>query len=497
MSLVTFLWSLNAALALMFAAVCAMVWRVDRRDIAKLVFCVIALATAAATPFELGMMQANTAAELGEMLRWYHLPIFFTLIGQMLFVRFYLGTGRLWLLWTIIPIRVFVLVANFSVQPNFNFLEISSLQQIMFLGEGVSVIAESTPRPWQALAAASMLLLVAFVVDATIQSWRRGSESRRRALTVGLAIIVPMIGNITLNQMVVMGVLSIPICATLWFLGTLAVIGYELGRELVSNSRARLQLAELRGEWAQVERVNALGQLASALAHELSQPLGATLINVDSAKMCLSHPSPDANELRTILDDVKKDGLRAIEIIQRMRTFIGTRTVSPQAFRLDDVARDMLAMLHYEAQARRIDLQCTIPNGLPSVRGDRVHISQVILNLLTNGMDAVQAQPVSERRVMLEACAAKGDSLEVSIRDSGPGIQDNQLEDVFMPFFTTKSKGMGIGLALSRMIIQAHGGRLWAENGEAGGAVFRFTLPRESAGVTESPPVLASGRMQR
>lgn len=266
---VTFLWSMNAAIALVLAGVCALTWLADRRDLAKLMFCVIAVATAAATPLELGMMHAATAFDLGEQLRWYHLPIFFILIGQLLFVRYYLGTGRLWLLWTIIPIRVFVLLVNFIVEPNFNFREISSLQHIRFLGERVSVIGDSTPRAWQWLAVASMLLLMTFVVDATVQGWRRGGkESRRRALTVGLAIIVPMVGNITLNQMVAAGILHIPICATLWFLGTLAVISYELGRELIMNHRTRLQLAEMRSEWARVERVNMLGQLASALVHK-------------------------------------------------------------------------------------------------------------------------------------------------------------------------------------------------------------------------------------
>jgi signal transduction histidine kinase len=479
MRLVTFLWSLNAAIALMFAAVCALAWLVDRRDVAKLMFCVTAVATAAATPFELGMMQARTASELGELLRWYHVPIFFTLIGQMLFVRYYLGTGRLWLLWTIIPIRVFVLVANFFVHPNFNFLEISSLQHIVFLGEQVSVVGESTPRAWQWLAAASMVLLVTFVVDATIQGWRNGgSESRRKALTVGLAIIVPMVGNLTMNQMVVSGVVHVPVCATLWFLGTLAVIACELGRELILSNRARLQLAELRREWAQVERVNSLGQLASALAHELTQPVAATRMNVDAAKRCLLSAAPNLEELRSIMDDVHENSLRAAEIIDRMRAFITGRTLVTQAFRLDDVAQDVFSLLRHEATSRRVDLRCNVPRGLPSASGDRVHIAQVILNLLINGMDAVQDRPASARRVTLEARVAEAENLEVTVRDSGPGIPRDRLEELFNPLYTTKTQGLGIGLALSRMIVDAHGGRLWAENGELGGAVFRFTLPR-------------------
>lgn len=480
MGLVTFFWSLNAALALMFGAICALTWHVHRRDMARLMFCVTAIATAAATPIELGMMQAATASELGELLRWYHLPIFFSLMGQVLFVRYYLGLGRAWLLWTFIPVRVFVLVSNFIVDPNFNFSEISALQQITFLGEEVSVVGSGTPRTWQWLAAFSLVFLVAFVVDAAIQGWRRGDrESRRRSLTVGLAIVVPMVANLVLNQLVVIGVLRLPICATLWFLGTLAVIGYELGREVVTNSRARLQLAELRREWAQIERVNSLGQLASALAHELSQPLAATSINVETAKIYMSNGKPDLDGLRAIMDDVKKDNARAIEIIGRMRSFIGRRAISPQPFGLNEVADDVYSLLKYEAASRHVELKFSVPSDLPKVRGDRVHISQVVLNLLINGMDAVQCRATSDRRVMLEARTLAAESLEIIVRDSGPGILDDKFEDVFLPFFSTKESGMGIGLALSRMIVDAHGGRLWAENGEKGGAVFRFTLPRE------------------
>jgi signal transduction histidine kinase len=478
MGLITFLWSLNAAIALMFAVVCALAWLVDRRDVAKLMFCVTAIATAAATPFELGMMEATTAAGLGEQLQWYHLPIFFTLTGQLLFVRYYLGTGRLWLLWTIISIRVFVLVANFLVEPNYNFREISSLQHITFLGASVAVVGESTPRAWQLLALVSMVLLIAFVVDATIQGLRQGSDSRRKALTVGLAIIVPLVVNLAINQLVVAGVLHVPILATLLFLGTLGVIGYELGRELVMNSRARLQLAELRREWAQVERVNSLGQLASALAHELSQPLAAGLINVDAAREQLRRAHPDLNELRATLDDIHADNLRAAEIIQRMRTFIKKRGPTAQTFGLDEVAQDVLSLLRHEASARRVDLQCRLPVDLPQALGDRVHISQVLLNLLINGMDAVQERPPSDRRVTLEARSGDRENIEVVVRDSGPGIPADHFDEIFNPLFTTKAAGLGVGLALSRMIVDAHGGRLWAENGKAGGAIFRFTLPQ-------------------
>jgi len=485
---VTFLWSLNAAMALLLAGICALTWLTDRTDLARLMFCVTALATAAATPFELGMMRAETTFEFGEQLRWLHIPIFFTLIGQLLFVRYYLGTGRQWLLRTFIPIRAFVLFANFLVEPNINFRNISSLQHVMFLGERVSVVGDSTPRGWQWLAGASVLILIAFVVDATVQAWRQGGdESRRRALIVALAFIVPMVGNLALNQLVGAGVLHIPLCATLWFLGTLTVIAYELGRELILNSHARLQLAEMRHEWAQVERVNSLGQLASALAHEIAQPLSAALMNLDAAKETLRQANPNLDDLRSIIGDAHNDNVRAGEIVDRMRSFIRGRKLTTQAFRLDEVASEVFSLLRHEAVSRRVDLKCDFPAELPPAYGDRVHISQVIFNLVINGIDAAQGRPLGARRVILEARIADAKSLEVTVRDSGHGIPKDQFDKIFNPLFTTKPAGLGVGLTLSRMIVDAHGGRLWAENAEARGAIFRFTLPQRSVPASSNP----------
>jgi signal transduction histidine kinase len=485
MMLITFLWSMNAAIALTLAVVCALVWFVDRRDTAKLMFCLLALATAGATPFELWMMQATTPAEMGQTLRWYHVPVFFTMIGQLLFVRAYLGTGRLWLAGTVVAIRVFVLIANFVVEPNYTFLEIGGLQHVAFLGEQVAVIGASTPRPWQWLAVVSVVLLMAFIVDATIQGWRTGGdEGRRRALTVGLALIVPMSGNLVLNQLVASGVLHIPIVATFWFLGTLTIITYEFGRELIRNTRARLQLAELRREWAQVERVNSLGHLASALAHELVQPLAATRTNVEAAKLYLHRPQIDVDELRSIVDDIEHDSVRAAQIIDRMRSFIKGSAVSMQAFELQGVVQDVFALLRHEAASRRVQLKYSLPSSLPAVCGDRVQVSQVILNLLINAMDAVQARPAGTRLVVLEARLATPGSMEIMVRDSGPGIPEGRFAEIFNPLFTTKATGLGVGLALSRMIVEAHGGGIWAENAASGGAVIRFTLQCSPASLT-------------
>jgi two-component system sensor kinase FixL len=294
---------------------------------------------------------------------------------------------------------------------------------------------------------------------------------------------VPMTGNVVLNQLVASGVLHIPIVATIWFLGTLTVITYEFGRELIRNSRARLQFAELRREWAHVERVNSLGHLASALAHELLQPLAAIRANVDAAKLYLRRSQLDVDEFRSIIDDIEQDDVRAAEIINRMRTFIRGSAVSMQTFGLQDVVEEVFSLLRHEATSRRVELKYSLPTSLPLACGDRVQVSQVILNLLINGVDAVQARPDGAKLVVLEARTAEMESIEITVRDSGPGIPDGRLEEIFNPLFTTKAAGLGVGLALSRMIVEAHGGRVWAENAQTGGAVFRFTLPRAQEGA--------------
>jgi signal transduction histidine kinase len=430
-------------------------------------------------PFELGMIYAETPAEYGEWLRWYHLPIFLTLVGTLFLVRSYLGTGRMWLLWTIVAARALVLVVNFAVQPNFNFREIVALDRLAFLGEQVAVVGQAVPRPWQWLASASLTLFFVFLIDAAVARWRKGgSGSRRKALMVSIAIAVPLVCTTLANQLVVWGVLRIPVSSTLWFVGMLVVMSFELGREFLGGRRVRLQLAQLRGELAQLERVNMLGQLASGLAHELAQPLSAMRVNVEAADRRLRGSAPDLQVLREIVADIQKDNTRAAEVIDRLRTLFKRGTVEAQPLALEDVVRDVLALLRSEAVSRKVVLENHLQPGLPRVLGDRVHVSHVLLNLVANAMDAVQASPENHRSVVIDAHVSADGGLETVVTDSGPGVPADKLDAVFAPLFTTKPGGLGMGLALSRTIIDAHGGRLWAKNGDAGvGATFCFTLP--------------------
>src|SRR5688572_16858767 len=206
----------------------------------------------------------------------------------------------------------------------------------------------------------------------------------------------------------------------------------------------------------------------------------ATKANVDAARMELDSEEPDLEELRAILDDVARDGSRAVEIITRMRRFSQRRAIDMQPLAVEDLVQDVLALVRSEATNKSAVLALVMQPELPSVLGDRVHLCQVLLNLLVNSIHAVESQPVDERGIVVEARAGEAkDEVELAVRDSGHGIPDNIANQLFTPFFTTKSNGMGMGLALSRTIVEAHGGRLWTDRmPQQDGAIFRFTLKR-------------------
>lgn len=478
-SSITILWTINATVALTLALFCALAWAIERRNLGYLMYCLIAVATAACTPFELGMMHAQTPAEYGGWLQGYHLPIFFVLLGQMLFVHFYLGTGLRWLLLIFLAWRLAILVTNFAVEPNFHFYVIDSLRQIPYLGEQISVVGGGKLRPWQWSAIASNLVLVGYVMDAAVRRWRRGdAESHRKALVVGLGIGIPMICNLVQNQLAVMGILHRPIFATLWFLGILAAIAYEMARDLIISARARLQVAQLRSEIAQLGRVDMMGQLATGLAHELAQPLTASLVNIETAQIHLRKQNPDIRELRAIIDDIHSDWQRTGDVLDRMRKLIQRQAVDKQAVVISDVIRDVTGLLHSEVIARHVELEVNVAPELPPILGDRVQISQVLLNLLVNSMDAMQVVSTRPRRVSIDVQTADKGTLKLTVTDSGPGISPQQLPEVFSPLYTTKPGSLGLGLALSRTIVEAHGGQLWAGNRPGlDGAVMTLTLP--------------------
>ncbi len=610
MSWITVIWSMVASACLTLGAIYWIVWSRNRNAWAHLLFAAAAASTAAFTFCELRQMRAGTPGELLAAMRWTHVALLSLLVSTVWFVTIYLGAGRRWLAWTVSALRALYLLVAFLIWGNVNYLEITSLHRMAFLGDSVTVFT-GVRNPWMLFGYMTMLLILIFVADASVTAWRRG-ERRKALLVGGTAEFFLLLG--TVQAALIHGAhLPIPVVISPLYLGLVAVMGFELSRDVLRasqlvdelraseaglrESEARMTLAvetagfglwirdltrddvwaserwrglfgfgpsepldfdrilqrvhpddrahlreaqsralagvdggryqlefrlalpdgairwissqsrvefdatgqpvlmrgasrdvtarkqgeeetlRLRQEIAHAGRVSMMGQLAASLAHEINQPLGAILRNAEAAELYLQQAPPDLDEIGAILADIRSDDERAGQVIDRMRGLLKRQTLDRRRLALGEVVAEVAALVRVDAATRQVKVDLEVPGDLPPVQGDRVHLQQVLLNLILNGMDALNGAAATDRRVSVAVRRDGGQTVEIAVSDTGPGIPAEALAQVFTPFFTTKPTGMGMGLAISRSIVEAHGGRIWAANTDGGGTAFRFTLP--------------------
>ncbi|MGY4306387.1 signal transduction histidine kinase [Bradyrhizobium sp. USDA 4369] len=254
--------------------------------------------------------------------------------------------------------------------------------------------------------------------------------------------------------------------------GLISGLLYERRRRLVAEVESRQRLAEL----AHVGRYAAVGELTTSIAHELNQPLGAILTNTETAELMLKSKPPDLAEIAEILADIRRDDQRASEVIRRLRSVLKKTPFEVVEIDLNAIVGETIRLLSAVSEGRDIALKFAPSSSLLRVKGDPIQLQQVILNLIINSIDAISHANSTEREINVTT-ACQGACAEIRVCDSGPGIAADDVENVFDPFFTTKSHGMGMGLAIVRTIVQAHGGKIFAENQPSGGALFRIRLP--------------------
>lgn len=245
---------------------------------------------------------------------------------------------------------------------------------------------------------------------------------------------------------------------------------YEQRRRKYAEVQSRKRMSEL----ARANRISTVGELTASIAHEINQPLGAIRTNAETMELMLKSSSPDTEEIRQIIADIRHDENRATEVIRRLRNLLRKAPVELKEINLNEVVCETIAIT--STVGRQVELR-NFPSVAPlPIKGDRIQLQQVILNLIMNSIDAMADLPSAERKLTVTTVRANNFA-ELSVSDTGPGVPTDRLKTVFEPFFTTKEEGTGLGLSIARTIVEAHGGRIKVENQAQGGAVVRVTLP--------------------
>ena len=247
--------------------------------------------------------------------------------------------------------------------------------------------------------------------------------------------------------------------------------------EMIERKGAEGALAEAQAGLARVTRVSTMGELAASIAHEVNQPLAAVVANGHACARWLAAKPPNLQEANDAVQRIVRDANRASEVTSRIRTFIKRGTPQRTELDLGEIVHEAIGMVQGEARARNVSLRVDPTAGLPPVVADRIQLQQVILNLVMNAIEAMSAVEGRDRVVEVETDKHEAEGVRVAVRDSGVGLDPKHRNRIFDAFYTTKPEGMGMGLAISRSIVEAHGGRLWASANEIAGETFQFTLP--------------------
>ena len=253
--------------------------------------------------------------------------------------------------------------------------------------------------------------------------------------------------------------------------------------DTTERKRSEEALREAQAELARVARATTMGELTASIAHEVNQPLAAVVANANACLRWLAAETPDLDEARAAAQRIVRDGNRASDVIARIRGFLKKGEPVTVKLSINDVVREIIMLTRGEVLRRDASLLTELADGLPAVSADRVQLQQLLLNLIMNALDAMSAVTDRPRVLRIRTSTYESAAILVALRDSGIGLNPEQMERLFEAFYTTKAEGMGMGLSISRSIVEMHGGRLWAMPNDDYGATFQFTLPIEQGGA--------------
>jgi len=261
------------------------------------------------------------------------------------------------------------------------------------------------------------------------------------------------------------------------------IVGTVIVNEDVTEAkRGEEKLRQAQAELAHVARVTMMGELTASIAHEVNQPLAAVVTNANAASRWLAANPPNLDEAREAIERIARDGARASEVIRRIRTLIKKSEPSRTSVDLNELIEETVALTQPELKHKKVSLRTELSPRLPRVPADRVQLQQVLLNLFVNAVDSLSTVSDRPRMLRIQTERTEPHSVQVVVQDTGAGIKPDEVERLFEPFHTTKPHGLGMGLAISRSIVEAHGGRLWVTPNDGRGATFHFTLPAHDGG---------------
>lgn len=245
----------------------------------------------------------------------------------------------------------------------------------------------------------------------------------------------------------------------------------------IKVSERTAALMQTQADLTRLSRVLSMGELTASIAHEISQPLTAVVTNGDACLQWLSASPPNLDKVRQSAEKIVQDGTRAGNVVGRIRALFKKEEPIKNWVDINEVIDELVGFLRHEASSRHIVIRTELSSPLPVLKADRVQLQQVVLNLVMNAMDAVAEAAASEKEIIIRSRMQEGNQTLVSVEDTGTGLNPQTAGKIFEPFFTTKSHGIGMGLSISRSIVEAHEGRLWAAPNPGAGAIFQFTLP--------------------
>ena len=265
--------------------------------------------------------------------------------------------------------------------------------------------------------------------------------------------------------------------------GTLEFVGAVM--DMTSTRQVEEALRRAQADLAHVSRVTTMGELVASIAHEVNQPLGAIVSNGHACVRLLSHEVPDLDKsrldkLREVIERMISDGMRASEVLKRIRDLLHKAPAEKIPLNINDNVQEVIALVSSDVLKSKVELRAELAADLPIVTGDRIQLQQVVLNLVLNARDAMSEVRTRPRELLITTLKNKSGDVVVAVRDSGKGLDPKEAEKIFDPFFTTKPEGMGLGLSISRRIIEDHGGTLWAKPNKDRGATIQFALPPSS-----------------